>query len=89
MTTDSKKDAINELKKQIEREKKRLGPEKLQELQSMAKDILKGDEKSTAPATVPYDKKSAMKALRLYIENHANPEQLEKQILEMLKKILN
>jgi|GEM_PF-4486314 len=81
MTTTRKINAIKALKKQIEMEKERLGPEKLKELQAMAQDIMKGNNNS-----VPYDKKSAMEALRLYIKNHEYPEKIEKQILEMLNR---
>jgi len=84
----SRQKAIEELKKQIELGKERLGPEGVKELQRMAKGIQAPSSVSTniPEDSVPYDKETALKALELYLQNHGDPERLRKQILEMVNK---
>ena len=92
MVKTSKEQAIAALKEQIKMQKERMGEDELQELKNIAERILNGEKNIPAPNSklaegmVPYDKESAMKALKLYIQNSDNPEETERKIMEVLKK---
>ena len=88
---DKKQQAIEELKKQIKLGRERLGPEGIKELEKLAKGIR--PKKSTPPAlpegSVPYDKAAAMKAFKMFLDNHGDPAEFERRLLEMIKKSSN
>lgn len=84
---DSKQKAIEELKKQRELARERLGPEGLKKLEQLAKGLTQVQKAPMSPpGTVPYDKKSAMEAFRLFLENHGDPEEFERRLKEMISK---
>ena len=82
---DSKKKAIEELKKQIKLGRERLGPEGVRELEKLAKTIQR-PKPAAPPGMVPYDKQSALKAFELFLQNHGDPREFEKRLLALLKK---
>lgn len=91
MSKMSKDQAIKALKEQIKSKKAEMSPAELDEMNNIAQRILSGEKNIAAPHSAlprdsePYDKESAMKALKLYIENSDDPVAAEKRILEMLK----
>jgi len=85
----NKDTAIEELKKQIQLGRERLGPEGVKQLEQMAKGLIPVSEVPAADQnldTVPYDKETALKALEIYLQNHGDPEELERRILAMVDK---
>lgn len=80
---DSRKKAIEELKKQIKLGRERLGPEGIKQLEQLVKS---GQKIKTAPDMVPYDKTSALEAFKIFLKNHGNPALFEKKLREMMKK---
>ena len=83
----SRKKAIENLKKQIKLERERLGPEGIKELEKLAKNIIRPKQINMLhDKTIPYDKKSALKAFELFLKNHGDPEEFERRLREMIKK---
>ena len=85
---DKRQKAIEELKKQIQIQRERLGPEGIKELENLAKGM-QGKIKrkpELPPGMVPYDKASAMKAFELFLKNHGDPKEFERRLLDMIKK---
>lgn len=70
--------AIEELKRQMQHAKAKLGPERIAELQRM----LQGSRTVREDDLIPYDRDTAMKALEIFIENHGDPEWLRAEILK-------
>jgi len=91
MTKTRKEMAIAALKEQIKMHKEKLSDSELKEMQEIAQKIMKGERNIPAPnsklpkGSIPYDKDSAMQALKLYIQNSDDPEETERRILEILK----
>ena len=84
---DSRQKAIDNLKKQIKLERERLGPEGVKELEKLAKNIIKPKQINIFPdKTVPYDKEAAIKAFKLFLKNHGDPEEFERRLREMIRK---
>ncbi len=87
----SKEQAVKALKEQIKNKRAEMSPSELEEMNNIAQRILSGEKNIEAPNSSlpkneePYDKESAMKALKLYIENSDNPADAEKRIFEMLQ----
>jgi len=84
---DKKQKAIEELKRQRQLARERLGPEGVKELEQLAKGLQKA-KKTVAipPDSVPYDKKAAMAAFQLFLENHGDPAEFERRLREMINK---
>jgi len=83
----SRDKAIAELRKQMAEAKARLGPEKMRELEALAKRM--NPPSASAPAekdSVPYDRKTATKAIELFLQGHENPGRLKTLLLALLKK---
>lgn len=78
----NKEKAIEELKKQIQEGKERLGPEGVKRLQELAKNNISPSNPNIPEDSVPYDKETALKALELFIQNHGDPEWLRQEILK-------
>lgn len=84
---DKKQKAIEELKKQRQLARDRLGPEGIKELEKLAKTM--GNPKTAPnipPGFVPYDKAAAMAAFKKFLENHGDPAEFERRLREMIKK---
>jgi hypothetical protein len=86
----SKQKAIEELKKQRQLARERLGPEGVKKLEKLAKGLSSPQKAAKSPAVppgfVPYDKKSALEAFQLFIKNHGNPAEFERRLREMINK---
>ena len=86
---DKKQKAIEELKRQRQLARERLGPEGVKELEKLAKSLGKS-KPASAPAvpagTVPYDKKAAAAAFQLFLKNHGDPKEFERRLREMINK---
>ena len=74
--------AKQKLLAQIREQRERLGPELLER----AAEAIKAEKRNAAETTVPYDKKSASKAIRMFLDNHKNAPAFEKKLIEQLKK---
>jgi hypothetical protein len=88
---DKKQKAIEELKKQRSLARERLGPEGVKELEKLAKGLSKPAGKLQAssavpPGSVPYDKKAALDAFKLFLQNHGDPAEFERRLREMINK---
>jgi len=84
---DKRQKAIEELKKQRQLARDRLGPEGVRELEKLARDLNKPKAVSGLPAgSVPYDKKSALAAFNLFLKNHGDPAEFERRLREMINK---
>lgn len=84
---DKKQQAIEELKKQRQLARDRLGPEGVKELEKLAKSM--GNPKTSPklpPGSVPYDKKAALAAFQKFLENHGDPVEFERRLREMINK---
>jgi hypothetical protein len=84
---DKKQKAIEELKKQRKLARERLGPEGVRELEKLAKGLGKPKPPSgLPPGSIPYDKKAALDAFRLFLKNHGDPTEFERRLREMINK---
>lgn len=89
---DKKKQAIEELKKQIKLGRERLGPEGIRELEKLARGLQDGSRKLKASAPllpdgmVAYDKKAAMAAFQMFLKNHGDPEEFERRLKALIQK---
>ena len=88
---DSKKKAIEELKKQRKLARERIGPEGVKKLEKMASDLQKNNAMRVSAdvltdGMVPYDKKAALEAFQLFLKNHGDPEEFERRLKEMIRK---
>ncbi len=84
---DKKKQAIEELKKQRQLARERLGPEGVKELEKLARGLNK-QQAATAipPGSVPYDKKAAIAAFQMFLKNHGDPKEFERRLRDMINK---
>jgi hypothetical protein len=78
--------AIEELKKQMQMARERLGPEGVKELEKLAKGIQQPKAAAVPPGMVPYDKEAAAQALEIFFKNHDDPKTFEKRLRELIKK---
>jgi hypothetical protein len=83
---DKKQKAIEELKRQRQLARERLGPEGVKELEQLAKGLQKAKTAAIPPNSVPYDKKAALAAFQLFLENHGDPKEFERRLREMINK---
>jgi len=84
---DKKQKAIEELKKQRQLARERLGPEGVKELEKLAKKMGAPQPLSNIPpGSVPYDKKAALAAFQMFLKNHGDPKEFERRLREMIKK---
>ena len=88
---DKKQKAIEELKKQRQLARERLGPEGVKELEKLAKSMGKAKPNATTgssvpPGSVPYDKKAALAAFQMFLKNHGDPREFERRLREMINK---
>ncbi|MBU6475110.1 MAG: hypothetical protein KGL10_09970 [Alphaproteobacteria bacterium] len=86
-----KEKAIEELKKQRQLARDRIGPEGVKKLEKMAADLQKNKNMTIAGNTlsdgmVPYDKKAALEAFQLFLKNHGDPAEFERRLREMIAK---
>lgn len=90
--SDDKQKMIETLQRQIQEQRARMDPELLERAGEAAKEQMKKamQPKAAAPAgsgeTVPYDSKTAKKAVELFLKHHPDPASLEKLLAEILKK---
>jgi len=80
---DKKRKAIEELKRQRDLARARLGPEGVKELEKLAKGLT---QPSKTPKTAPYDKAAALEAFRLFMANHGDPEEFERRLRAMISR---
>jgi len=84
---DKKQQAIEELKKQRQLARERLGPEGIKELEKLAKSMGQlSPKQQLPPGTVPYDKESALAAFKMFLKNHGDPKEFEKRLRAMINK---
>jgi len=84
---DKKQKAIEELKKQRQLARERLGPEGIKELEKLAKNMGKlSPAAALPPGTVPYDKEAALAAFQMFLKNHGDPKEFEKRLRAMINK---
>jgi hypothetical protein len=84
---DKKQKAIEELKKQRQLARDRLGPEGVKELEKLAKTMGKTKiPTNVPPGSVPYDKKAALAAFQMFLKNHGDPKEFERRLREMINK---
>jgi hypothetical protein len=84
---DKKQQAIEELKKQRQLARERLGPEGIKELEKLAKQMGKlPAAPQLPPGTVPYDKESALAAFKMFLKNHGDPAEFERRLRVMINK---
>jgi hypothetical protein len=84
---DKKKKAIEELKKQRQLARERLGPDGVKELEKLAKGLNKHKSAQPLPdGSVPYDKKAAIAAFNIFLKNHGDPAEFERRLREMINK---
>jgi hypothetical protein len=84
---DKKQKAIEELKKQRQLARDRLGPEGVKELEKLAKGMAQARASSAIPpGSVPYDKKAALAAFQMFLKNHGDPQEFERRLREMINK---
>jgi len=87
----SKEQAVKALKEQIKTKKASMSQKELEEMSNIANRILKGEKNIPAPnsqlpkGAVPYDKESAIEALKLFIKNSDDPEKAQEKILKILE----
>ena len=83
--------AIAALQEQIKAKKASMSPKELEQIHNIAERIMKGEKNIPTPnsqlpkGAIPYDKESAMQALKLFIENSDNPEEAREKILKILQ----
>jgi len=88
---DKKQKAIEELKKQRQLARDRLGPDGVKELEKLAKGLDKPkaatlSNPNVPPGSVPYDKKAALTAFQMFLKNHGDPKEFERRLREMINK---
>ena len=84
---DKKQKAIEELKKQRQLARERLGPDGVKELEKLAKSMGKPKAApNVPPGSVPYDKKAALAAFQMFLKNHGDPREFERRLREMINK---
>ena len=90
MTTrdDARQKAIEDMKKIIREKRADIAPEVLEKARLAAENKMAGGKKAAEkdPSTVPYDKKSAQKAIALFLQDHPEQESFTSRLLEQLKK---
>lgn len=86
---DKKQKAIEELKKQRQLARERLGPEGVKQLEKMAKGLGQpqtAGNPAVPPGSVAYDKAAALQAFQMFLKNHGDPAEFERRLKEFLKK---
>ncbi len=86
-----KQKAIEELKKQRQLARERIGPEGVKKLEKMAADLQKNRNMTVSgdaltDGMVPYDRKAALEAFQIFLKNHGDPAEFERRLREMIAK---
>lgn len=84
---DKRQKALDALKEQIRRQRAEIDPAVLQKAQKAAES--KNSDPILKPETVTYDKKSAQKAIEIFLSDHADQEKFVKQLSLFLEKNKN